>query len=307
MVTDGRLVLGSSIYDRDIFVDSTSKAIGPPIVRGSFPAEQSLPDVKRPHIRAVPRGFANLTSLQVPEGVSILLSLGPKFMLPAYTLFCGEERKSMWEEMLYELERAGYSQIRRKFMHEELKKLYEEHVGDCHYVSQMDSYLLRLANETNTFLRSHSDTVSLVEGDKGKIFGLMYRPSFAALSDGFINAGVAKGQYCEFQVESESSFLDEVEAKYKVQVVGFCSSLYDKKYSNQKLFLPLPKKLSASVFSMNLYVRNTLTRVAWKVPVFRPTLKVHKKPHSIRPIISKRHTPSILVGKVIRTALGLIE
>lgn len=62
----------------------------------------------------------------------------------------------------------------------------------------------------------------------------------------------------------------------------------------------------ADVKKLSVFVRCTLSRVDWKIPVFRPTLKCHKTPIKIRPVISKRRTANTQVGKVICSAFSKI-
>lgn len=145
-------------------------------------------------VRRVPGAFLNLTSLGVPSYVESFLSLGPKFMLPPYSLLSEEDKKEQWRGALDKLEKMDY------FMHgadpdyHRLSGFFREHVGDVNYVRKIDRMMLDLASEVATFLERHRRSCMLVDGDKGKVVVLMYRKDFAALSDAFISGGLASGK-----------------------------------------------------------------------------------------------------------------
>lgn len=61
------------------------------------------------------------------------------------------------------------------------------------------------------------------------------------------------------------------------------------------------------ILGRNMSVANMLrNHLLWGMPTFHPTVKYHKTPLKLRPIISKRGTPSIAIGSVIKDALKLI-
>lgn len=251
-----------------------------------------------------------MTSLTIPPTVSSFLSLGPKFMLSSFTLLCEEEKKDFWEHMLYMLEGAGYSTIRYHFEHEELLRAYNEHVGDRYYVKSKSKGFLLAAYETNKFLKDHHTGYAFVEGDKGKVVGLLPRKLFIELCDGFIQSGLASGNYKEFVIADEASFLVSVKDIYMDFIAPLNRLHHKRSFQGEFLFVPSPHAYTPATLKelqkMNAYVRGSLLRANWKVPVFRPTLKFHKNPLKVRPVISKRDTPSIVVGRVIRYALNQI-
>lgn len=83
-------------------------------------------------------------------------------------------KDSFWTEILYSLERAGYVLLKRYgFMKSDLSNELHCHVGDHHLIRRKEQRILKMAFQTHCFLRKNSDTVSLVEGDKG-IVSIVY-------------------------------------------------------------------------------------------------------------------------------------
>lgn len=98
----------------------------------------------------------------------------------------------------------------------------------------------------------------------------------------------------EFIPESESGFLADVKASYMDLVKPYVVPIYDSTCGFKRLFMLKYNECTpirrVEIERMNTFVRNTLLRVVWKVPVLRPTIKCHKTPLKIRPVISKRGT-----------------
>lgn len=304
-------ILSSKIMDRDIMATYSSnhmKSGNVVNIRGRFPPPILWPLEHYSFHQTNTNGFKNLTSLNVPENVNTFLSYGPKFMLPAFSLSSVKDKDNIWNTILKMLENSGYTTIRYNFEHVELKNLFLQHIGDNYHISRQCRKLLSIAAETHEFLKQHKNETILVEGDKGKKIGLMWRDQFADLSDNFILDGIKSGQYIEHNPDDVSSFLSTTQTTYKNNVSTFISSMYHPNHVN--LFYiskanPTPHE-SKFIQGMNAYVKRTLTKVEWNVPIYRPTLKLHKDPLKVRPVICKRHTPSISVGKVIRFVLGKI-
>lgn len=99
-------------------------------MRGGFLVADALPGLDSFTFRSVSGGFKNLTSLVVPELVCTFLSLGPKFMLPSFSLMCDHVKQSDWDGVLGMLEAAGYCQVRRfGFVREDLESAFIRHVS----------------------------------------------------------------------------------------------------------------------------------------------------------------------------------
>lgn len=111
--------------------------------------------------------------------------------------------------------------------------------------------------------------------------------------------------------ENEVEFLKGISVSYTSLIRPYCASQYDGSFRYMRLFTPKYNQLDpislAKVEKCNVYVRRTLSRISWKIPILRPTLKCHKNPANIRPVISKRGIASIQVGKVICFALSKIK
>lgn len=212
----------------------------------------------------------------------------------------------MWEGLLDQLELAGYATVRYKSEHDSLRAKFDQHVGDSNLVTRMSRKILIDAYTTDKFLRQHNRHAALVEGDKGKVVGLMSRVQLVSLIEDFINEGLACGRYRLFSLADEASFLQSVEKLYLGAITPFNRLQHGASSFSGFLFLILPDSTAVQrkeIISLNAYVRSILTHVSWAVPTFRPSIKFHKEPVKIRPVISKRGTPSISVGKVIRLAL----
>lgn len=146
-------------------------------------------------------------------------------MLPSFTLLCNQGKKIIWENILDMLELSGYATIKTFFEHEDLLQDFNNHVGEDNIVNIMDQHLLKLAQRTNQFLLKNRKEVCLVEGDKGKVVGLMKRNEFVKLCDEFVKLGMVNDRYVEFLVKSEDTFLRDIN------------------YYNQALSLQFPVKL----------------------------------------------------------------
>lgn len=81
---------------------------------------------------------------------------------------------------------------------QELQKEYEAHVSDRYTLSRMDFRVLMLAATTCNFLRRIRHRALVVEGDKGKLVGQVYRASFCDLNDAFLAAGLSSGELSRF-------------------------------------------------------------------------------------------------------------
>lgn len=61
------------------------------------------------------------------------------------------------------------------------------------------------------------------------------------------------------------------------------------------------------VKGMNSYFSGTLSRANWGMPSLNPSVKYHKDPIKVRPIVCKRGTPSITVGYAVRYVLDKLR
>lgn len=276
------------------------------LLRGKFP--NNLSD-RRQGIPLVKGSFRNLTNLVIPAIVTSFLSLGPKFMLPAFTNLNEETVTDEWERILDELVRAEYPGIELPAMHRLLKKAYNLHVADIPSLRRVDRHLLHLASTTSTFLKRHEKEVILVEGDKGKLVGLVKRAEFTTLCNNYVQDGVKTGRYVKSIWVDDTDVLTN-QKKLLEPVISHFLGYFPVKSDRLCLFMPVTRRVKKKnlddISRMNQYVASILRRINWKVPVFRPSLKFHKTPAKLRPIVSKRETPSIPIGKAILFALKKI-
>lgn len=182
----------AAMFDSDVLTSGH-------LERGMFP-ETKLWDLSlcKP-LRLVPKGFRNLTKLVVPHDVECFLSYGPKFMLPTYTLLSNPQTAIVWQNIQKELELASYYFPPASPDLKALEVTFNEYVGSRQFVLMIDKQLLHAASETAYFLKTHASSI-VVEGDKGKIIGLIPRKAFSSLTDSFIEAGVLNGSLILLQL-----------------------------------------------------------------------------------------------------------
>lgn len=165
------------------------------VERGAFPR---VPYPKRSdlgNVRAAKGGFENMTRLVVPSYLASYFSWGPKFMLPPHSRVCPGEHDADWEVVRKTLRDSHYDLHSSDPRVAALKQSYQTHAGGDYYVRRKSRFMLALASAAGEFLAEHSTRALIVEGDKGKRGGLMYRADFARLTDAFINDGISCGEY----------------------------------------------------------------------------------------------------------------
>lgn len=116
--------------------------------------------------------------------------------------------------------------------------------------------------------------------------------------------------YEEFFITSEEAFIATVQARYREKILLLSRAQASNRNMLDYLYLPSPLGFGVSYFK-SLYKRNEsvsywLNGVSWRMPSLRPTAKFHKDPWKIRPVISKRFSPSIPLGKIIKKAFRRI-
>lgn len=186
----------NSIFERDMVVEKVDAdgKVDVCVLRGRFPPpfhwilEQILP------LKRVPGSFVNTTTLPVPCTVSSFLSLGPKFILPSFTLVGPGEKDDGWFTLLSKLGGVDYFVENSVLDFQELQRLYEAHVGDRYSLSRIDRSILMLAATTCNYLRRVRHLAMVVEGDKGKLVGLVYRASYCDMVDAYLTAGLESGK-----------------------------------------------------------------------------------------------------------------
>lgn len=105
-------------------------------------------------------------------------------------------------------------------------------------------------------------------------------------------------------------YLDEVREKFSAFISRLAPSgkafhdLYEQLYMPASYIVTFNDK--CTLRGMNAYVIKALSTVTWAFPHFCPRVKFHKDPVAVRPVISKRGSPSITLGKVIISCLSKI-
>lgn len=133
-----------------------------------------------------------MSGVDIPPNIRAILSMGPKYMLPSYTLLSNEDEARGWNELQNILGNAGYVNVQFNPEKEWLKEEYESFSRDQCVLSRRDRVILAEVSKIDTFFKTHPE-IQLVEGDKGKMVGVMQKDEFLGLCEGFVKEGVVEG------------------------------------------------------------------------------------------------------------------
>lgn len=181
------------MFEMDEVISGPDVIGGQQLFRGCFPSSVLWKCIRRPYLREVRGSFKNLTDLDVPEEVRCILSYGPKFMMPAFTLMSPVIEEETWEILLAKLRMSSYYLDYDIPSRKQLKLYYDRHSGGRVPVKRIAWRVMRAATSTADFLQLHHKYAVIVEGDKGKSIGLMERCHYAELITRFITTGLAAG------------------------------------------------------------------------------------------------------------------
>lgn len=137
----------------------------------------------------------------------------------------------------------------------------------------------------------------------------MPRVQLIDLIHNFIDDGLSCGRCREFLLANGTTFLSSMKPIYLDVIAPFNRLTHSGSSFDDFLYIAYRDSTASefkNIISLNSYARSLLVSVDWAMPSFRPTIKFHKDPVKIRPVISKRGTPSIDVWKVVRFALERI-
>lgn len=99
----------SGFFERDLVLEEDGPGEGSLVtLRGKLPCSFLFPSLPGCRIRVVFGSFINHTKICVPRRVVSLLSLGSKFMFPAFTHLSLYDREMKWEELRMKLINLGY-------------------------------------------------------------------------------------------------------------------------------------------------------------------------------------------------------
>lgn len=111
------------------------------------------------------------------------------------------------------------------------------------------------------------------------------------------------GMYVEVFPINELTLVSQARQQYEALLSSLLSTDSGPESSISQLYVSSncrgSARYSGILSGLNAKVRFDLSKKAWGVPHFRPTIKCHKDPRQLRPVICKRGTPSICVGEVI--------
>lgn len=269
--------------------------------RCSLPHRSLWPRSVAKNFPLIPGAFVNMTPLAVPAYVASYLSLGPKFMLPSFGKFTNSAVTTDFNTVLASLRSAGCMEAVREPNLTQLRSTHATSLGAGHNLSLGDQRVLYQAQAVEEYLELHSD-VMVVEGDKGKKVGLISRQQFDEMCMKFLLGGVRAGQYKLRTGLNVKDYQIHLKEQYDVMVQAFHPNTGAK-----HLYLSLGEADVPLCDGRNRKVHYVLSHAEWRMPMFIPTVKYHKTPLSLRPVVSKKGSASVAVGRVICEALTRIR
>lgn len=272
-----------------------------PSARCRLPHRGTLPRGVALNLCEVPGGFVNMTSLDVPAYVSSYLSLGPKYMLPSFGHFNEEAVAKDWDCLYSTLHRAGCLEALFQPLLGRLKYVHKESMGSVRQFRRRELRVMYQAQAVEEYLCTHP-SVMVVDGDKGKKTGLIERSEFDKMCLKFLSKGVSSGQYKSYSSLCLETYLGSSRAHYMCIV-----NSYNPSSGMKRLYLPSCKDSEKLADGRNLRVYHVLKKAEWVVPTFIPSVKYHKTPLAIRPVVSKKGSASMSVGVIVSEALTLMR
>lgn len=297
------------MFDRDVYTANHlgGLCMNRIVNRGTFPKDIDKLDRRdQPFLRRVPGGFVNLTRSLVPSDVCALFSYGPKFMIPTYTLMSVGERNVEFRNMIRNLRLFGYSCAGYGGEACPLLLAYKEHTSDSIKLNRMERSILHVVSQAMALLKRVRKIALIALGDKGKKVGLVYKFDYMRLCNDYINTALMTCMYEELHIKDISKFIQEVRSGFHrnfdiIRLRNFRQYPYDCLY-----IANMSESNMGLIEGLNKQVVYLLSRIEWRCPSFSPTLKFHKDPLALRPVISKCGGPSIALGRVIKMALERI-
>lgn len=215
------------------------------------------------------KGFINLTSVEVPNDVKWLLSLGPKFTLPHnnddFPLLdvitdCEDVIKSIQDPKVKDIVRAKISTVVSKFTTNKQRK------------TTQNTILEKIYNNTKHFRKKHENVV-ILNADKGKSTVLMYKDEYHKKVDELLND---RTTYKELDRDPTN----------KLQ-------------QKNNIFINQIRKLE--IITQREKFR--LTTHSTTAPKLYALPKIHKPGVPMRPVVATVNTPSSLTSKMLAEIL----
>ena len=295
-------------FERDLYVKPEDGS-RPYFECGAFPKKRSQ-NAKKLSFPPICGGFRNETNLKVPAHISSLLSYGPKFVFPPFTLVHPREKGFVFNRLVDALKSVDYTDGYSIGLQQELRTLFLAHYTDDLTLTTRQRELLAGLYDMSDFLAKHRRTFSIVEGDKGKLIGLMTNAALSELCWDFLKRGLSKGMYAnagETLTESSPKLMKEMTSSMNDLVFGVIHSVCGRNqgtlYVSPTFIHGRSDKAGSHTKRFNEETDYFLTNIEFRFPSFRPTIKYHKDPVQVRPVISKCGSISIGVGTVIKRAL----
>lgn len=135
------------------------------------------------------------------------------------------------------------------------------------------------------FLQGLRKSAIIVNGDKGKKVGLVYKTDYSKLCETFLTGAMSTGMYVELYLEDESAFLQQIVKQYNSS--SDIVNLRNRSSKGSCLYVSGLRPCNEErLVGLNKQVSYTLSKIKWRFPSFSPTLKFHKSPIVLRPVIS---------------------
>ncbi|XP_059226633.1 uncharacterized protein LOC106088415 isoform X6 [Stomoxys calcitrans] len=222
-------------------------------------------------IKPVPGGFENLTSINVPEDVKIILSLGYKFVIPSKITI------SDYTNYLY----AINDYIEQSHTNPSISM--GGHMIECYDVlinrlkqsmSSIEKNIKNKMEKTIQFIKEHKD-ICLVMSDKAKSIVLIYKNQYLEKMNAWIDKCIENGQYRKIETTEEARLINTGWYHEYILISNQLSDQY--KNATEK---PYPTSLHKSMLSKK--------RPNVPVPYLYGVLKTHKENNPCRPICNTR-------------------
>lgn len=197
---DSRLESVGSYFNRDVGQVENVVRGGCAVVgkgkgeRGEVLEEWMLEYGEEVKYREVKGGFLNMSGLVIPVNIRSILSMGPKYMLPSFTLVSEVDKARGWIGLLDMLGNARHVSALHMPEKGVLKGEYEEYIGDGYKLTRKERLILGEVIKVDAFFKENTE-VQLVEGDKGKMVGVLKRGEFISLCNNFIEEGLKESEW----------------------------------------------------------------------------------------------------------------
>lgn len=234
-------------------------------------------------------GFTNFTKHTFPPNIAALLSYGPNYMLPIPNLQLYEFLISINElnDQIKEHDMTTYYNNKVQLYHKITRFLAEFD----HTLSKKEKYIINTIVDLDLFLSDKN--IHIIESDKTKSTVAIEDKEYRELTTKMINEGMLNGLYKPVKAKGEY-ILNKLLSCYncKVRVIRSNFIFYNRTPQN----IQIEEQCN--------YILNNYSN---KIPQMYPTIKTHKNPHKMRPIVDRKYAINTTIGLVINKILSPIK